>query len=127
MKFTPEGMAEEVKIVEFLQMANRRPLYPKPRKLALIASAWDVVEMEEGITPERWLAQNRPMLAQFLASNADLWEVRIYGVSAQGGKLPERKAELKGMLNQSERVRIIGHGAALHDLTAPLRWLITTG
>jgi hypothetical protein len=125
-KFRPEDMAEEVKIVEFLQMANRRPLYPKSRKLALIASAWDLVEAEEGITPEKWFAQKRPMLAQFLANNVDLWEMRVYGVSAQGGKLPERKAEFESMLHQSKRVRIIGHGAALHDLSAPLRWLMTT-
>lgn len=125
-KFRPEDMAEEVKIVEFLQMANRRPLYPKSRKLALIASAWDVVEAE-GITPEKWLAQKRPMLDQFLVNNADLWELRVYGVSAQGGRLPERKAEFEKMTNQSERVRIIGHGASLHDLSVPLRWLMATG
>lgn len=126
-KFRPEDMAEEVKIVEFLQMANRRPLSPKSRKLALIASAWDLLEAEEGITPESWLDLKRPMLAQFLANNADLWELRVYGVSAQGGRLPERKTEFEGMLNQSERVRIVGHGAVSHDLSAPLRWLMTDG
>lgn len=126
-RFKPEDMAEEVKIVEFLQLANRRPLHPKARKLAMIASAWDEVEADEGITPEKWLAEKRPMLAQFLANNPDLWKVRVYGVSAQGGRLPERKAEFEKMLSQSVRARIFGHGAALHDLSAPLRWLMATG
>jgi Double-GTPase 1 len=123
-KFKPEDMAEEVKIVEFLQVANRRPLEPKRRKLAVIASAWDLVATEEGITPDSWLSRCRPMLAQFLTYNADLWELRIYGVSAQGGKLPERKAEFNKMMRPSERVLVVGHGAAIHDLTAPLRWLM---
>jgi len=126
-KFRPQDMPEEVKIVEFLQVANRRPLDPKRRKLALIVSAWDLVEEEEGITPETWFAQKRPMLSQFFSHNAHLWELRVYGASAQGGKLPERKAEFEKMLIQSERVRIVGHGAALHDLSAPLRWLMTSG
>lgn len=123
-KFRPEDMAEEVKIVEFLQMANRRPLNPKLRKIALVASAWDLVGGEEGMTPDTWLASKRPMLAQFLFHNSDLWQSRVYGVSAQGGVLPERKAEFEKMLNQSERIRVVGHDAALHDLTAPLRWLM---
>ena len=67
-KFRPEDMAEEVKIVEFLQMANRRPLRPKLRKIALVASAWDLVGGEEGLTPKKWLARKRPMLAQFLSN-----------------------------------------------------------
>ena len=123
-KFKPEDMAEEVKIVEFLQMANRRPLDPKRRKLAMITSAWDLVVGKESATPDSWFRRCRPMVAQFLTHNADLWEVRVYGVSAQGGKLPEKKAEFNRMMRPSERVIVVGHGAAKHDLTAPLRWLM---
>lgn len=123
-KFRPQDMAEEIKIVEFLQMANRRPLFPKRRKIALVASAWDLISGDAEMTPEKWLAAKRPMLDQFLTHNADLWELRVYGISAQGGKLPQRRVEFEKMLNQSERVRVVGHGAGKHDLTAPLRWLM---
>lgn len=127
-KFRPQDMGEEVKIVEFLQMANRRPLFPKRRKIALLASAWDVVLANETeVTPEAWLANKRPMLNQFLKYNDDLWELRIYGVSAQGGALPARKDEFMQMRNPSERIRVVGHGAGQHDLTAPLRWLMGVG
>ena len=67
------------------------------------------------------------MLNQFVANNDDLWDLRIYGVSAQGGRLPERKAEFEGMMNQSERIQVVGLEAGRHDLTAPLRWLIAGG
>ncbi|WP_257820119.1 hypothetical protein [Burkholderia glumae] len=124
-QFRPQDMGEEIKIVEFLQMANRRPLFPKRRKIALVASAWDLIADDDAdMTPEKWLAAKRPMLDQFLAYNADMWELRVYGISAQGGSLPQRRAEFENMLNQSERVRVVGHGAGKHDLTAPLRWLM---
>jgi len=64
------------------------------------------------------------MLAQFLAANADLWNARVYGISAQGGKLPDRKRELAKIKQPSERIRVVGHGAGTHDLSAPLQWLM---
>jgi hypothetical protein len=119
--FNPYDMPEEVKTVEFLQMANRRPLSPKRRRLALMVSAWDVVTA--GVTPDAWLAEKRSMLAQFLEYNSDLWEVRVYGVSAQGGKLPNDRKKLAAITDPAKRIRLVGHDAGQHDLTAPLRWL----
>jgi hypothetical protein len=121
--FRPEDMPEEVKVVEFLQMANRRPLTARRRRIAVMISAWDTVPA--GTDPGTWLAEHRPMLDQFLAHNADLWETRVYGVSAQGGRLPADRARLRGLRKPSERIAVIGHGAARHDLTAPLRWVGT--
>ncbi|WP_298622822.1 hypothetical protein [uncultured Zoogloea sp.] len=125
--FKPEEMPEEVKLVEFLQIANRRPLASRRRKIAIIVSAWDVVtanERNEGVTAAQWIETRRPMLAQFIAVNSDLWESRVYGVSAQGGKLPRDKTALKKVRRPSERIQIIGHGAEEHDLSAPLRWML---
>lgn len=122
--FKPENMPEEVKIVEFLQVANCRPQLPRLRKIAVIASAWDVIDPASNITPETWLKISRPMLEQFLAANSDLWDPRIYGISAQGGKLPDKKEQLERVKRPSERVRVVGHEASPHDLTAPLRWLM---
>ena len=123
--FRPENMPEEVKIVEFLQFTNRRPRRPRKRRIAVLVSAWDVVESLNSLTPDTWLETRRPMLAQFLASNHDLWEPRVYGISAQGGKLPEMKSVLENINRPSERIRVIGHGAKTHDLSAPLLWLMS--
>ncbi len=124
-KFDPREMPEEAKIVELLQYVNRAPRYGKRRRLALLISAWDVVETSLKDEPDAWLASNCAMLEQFLRYNADLWEVRVYGVSAQGGKLPRDRERLLKITKPSERIRIKGYGAHAHDITSPLRWLIS--
>lgn len=121
--FRPEDMPEEAKLVEFLQMANRRPFRAKRRKLAIAISAWDVVSAE--MTPDHWFAENRPMLDQFLHHNNALWQTRFYGVSAQGGRLPRDRRKLGQIKEASRRIKLVGHGADPHDLTAPLNWLAT--
>jgi GTPase SAR1 family protein len=124
--FDAREMPEEVKIVELLQFANKRPLSGRNRKLALIVSAWDVVDAQKHVEPERWLTANRAMLDQFLRYNSNLWDVRVYGVSAQGGRLPEDRDRLMKLSKPSERIQVVGHGADRHDITAPLRWLIAS-
>lgn len=122
--FDARQLPEEVKIVEFLQLLNRRPRRAKRRKLAIVASAWDLVETAKAGDPEAWLAANRTMLHQFLSHNSDMWAFRTYGVSAQGGNLPDDKERLAAVAKASERIQVIGHGAALHDLAAPLLWIM---
>lgn len=118
--FDPMAMPEEAKIIEFLQMANRRPLRQRLRRIGIVISAWDVVS--GGVTPEEWFAEHRPMIDQFLSNNADLWELRLYGVSAIGGKLPRDRKKLDRM-KPSERIILVGEQTAAHDLTSPLSWL----
>lgn len=120
--FNPQNMPEEPLLVEILQILNRPPRPPTERMIAVIVSAWDAVEESE-LTPEDWLKCYRPMVWQYLHSNTALWKARVYGVSAQGGKLPEEKAALQGKV-PGQRVQIIGHEALPHDLTAPIDWLM---
>jgi hypothetical protein len=122
--FDPMEMPEQVKTLQLLQTVNE--FERKRRKLVIMVSAWDIVSPDgTGVAPADWLEQNRPMLWQYLNFNADLWNVRIYGVSAQGGRLPDDKAELAKLVKPSERVKLFGHGAAKHDLTEPLYWMAT--
>lgn len=123
VSFNPQNMPEEPLLVEMLQILNRPPRAPKERMIAVIVSAWDAVE-ESDLTPEDWLKHNRPMVWQYLHSNTALWKARVYGVSAQGGRLPEEKAALQGKV-PGQRVQIIGHEAQPHDLTAPIDWLMS--
>lgn len=122
--FDPVNMPEEALLVELLQILNRPPRVPTARMIAVIVSAWDVVEGAD-LSPEQWFEQHRPMLSQFLRNNDDLWSIRVYGVSAQGGKLPDEKKALQAKV-PGERVQIVGHGALPHDLTAPIDWLMTS-
>jgi len=124
MPFNPEDMPEEAQVVEFLQCINRRPLLARRRRIAVIVSAWDVVE-NGGQSPDQWFYDNRPMLSQYLKFNSDLWDLRIYGVSAQGGNLPRDKVALQEIIKPTHRIKIEGHHARPHDLSAPIGWLMT--
>jgi hypothetical protein len=121
--FDPRNMPEEPLLVEMLQILNRPPRAPKKRMIAVVVSAWDEID-EPSLAPEDWLRRNRPMVWQFLRCNSALWKVRVYGVSAQGGRLPQDKVALQGKV-PGQRVQIVGHGARPHDLTAPIEWLMT--
>lgn len=125
LRFRPDRMPEEAMIVELLQFANRRPRSRRPRRLAVVVSAWDaVIEGGDDRTPAQWFGQQRPMLAQFLKHNSDAWDVRFYGASAQGGPLPKDAARLAALENASERVIMVGSEVPRHDPTAPIAWLI---
>ncbi|MDR8402241.1 hypothetical protein NE850_38650 [Paraburkholderia sp. USG1] len=120
-RFSAQDMPEQPKIVQLLQtVTDLRPA--KRRRLAIILSAWDTVD--DSVTPDEWFDQNRTMLAQYLESNESHWDVRVYGISAQGGSLPRDKKRLQKIIKPSERVSIVGHGALTHDLCAPIKWLM---
>ncbi|MHA6889089.1 TRAFAC clade GTPase domain-containing protein [Ralstonia pseudosolanacearum] len=119
--FLAQDMPEQSKVVQLLQtITDFRPV--RRRRIAIMLSAWDNVA--QPTTPDEWLYENRAMLSQYLEHNDSSWEARVYGVSAQGGSLPQDKAKLQRIVKPSERVRIVGHGASVHDLCAPLTWLM---
>ena len=97
----------------------------RPLRVAVLLSAWDLVEaMSRTETPERFLERRLPLLHQFLRANDLGLTARIYGVSAQGGDLKTQHDELAAKVNPSERVRVVGPEASVHDLAAPLRFLV---
>lgn len=119
-------MPTQVMLVELLQLLASRS---RRRKLsvALIISAWDVVEsITPGEEPGNWVRSMLPLLHQYLQSKDEPWN--CYGISAQGGELPNEKDRLLQLNRASERV-IVKSATALsqHDLTAPVRWLLTEG
>lgn len=131
--FNPADAPRQVQIVDFLDSIQQPPLSVRIERIAVIISAWD-----KGPThnePDRWMTDKMGLLDQYLR-NSDI-EVRIYGVSAQGGDLPDKdnppapddpdglkeQQRLLRFAKASERVKVVGYGAALHDLTHPIRWL----
>lgn len=126
IKFDPAKTPRQVQIVDFIDAIQDLPMQVYVERVAVIVSAWDrTVETE----PAVWLRNKMPLLDQYLANNEA--EVRVYGVSAQGGVLPEKgvagsqgdREALMGVAKASERIKVIGNGASLHDLTHPVRWL----
>jgi hypothetical protein len=107
-------------------------------------SAWDKVEGER-LTPDAFLRQKLPLLAQYLEAARDNWTPRVYGVSAQGGEYdgneanvqvvngeaPKKKAtkgrdaeQLREVDIAANRIRLVSAERESNDLTEPLQWLM---
>lgn len=113
----------QARIVQILLDLLDPPFAVRPRRLAVMLSAWDV--LHEPPAPEVWLARNMPLVHQFLTCNRSMLDTRVYGVSAQGLDLEKGDRSKMPHISASKRIIMVGNGAATHDLTAPLIWMIT--
>jgi hypothetical protein len=128
--WSPSLAPTQVQLTDLLQSMQSDPLDVGPRRLAIILSAWDKAAGRR-LTPQDYLARRMPLFSQFLAHGLDgRWEVRIYGVSAQGGDYDDEmgsspEAErLRKVDVPSKRIRVAYAGGESHDLTEPLHWLL---
>jgi hypothetical protein len=119
----PKDSPTQVKIVELIQFFTYDELAYGLKRLAVIISAWDLIP--EGHSPLEWLAERLPLLHQFLESNKEQLEYRVYGLSAQGGDIDTEAERLRHPIRQSERIDIIGEDCPEHDITAPVRWVMS--
>jgi hypothetical protein len=126
-QFDPTKTPVQVRLVDLLQSLRLEPFSKRPFRIAVIVSAWDLAKHE---IAEEWLANSMPLLDQFLRGGEVASAVRIYGVSAQGGMYPkkgqrddEERKRIMTIRPASKRIRVIGHSAAEHDLTHPIKWL----
>jgi hypothetical protein len=137
--FRPELTPQQVQLVDLLDAMADFPISMEPSKIAVIISAWDTEMRGRKRSPEAWLADCMPLLSQYLETHSDVFETRIYGVSAQGGHVPKRekpgnkrdpmleeKSDREELLDKkpaSARIAVVGHGSSDHDLTHPIAWL----
>jgi len=122
-RWKPNCVPEQVRLVDLLQFIQRPPFRRRIRRIAVIISAWDVLGTT-ALQPFEWLAREMPLLDQFLANSPESFEVRVYGVSAQGGTVRgNSRIDLLKMSQPSLRIRCVGSNTGPHDLTAPLVWL----
>lgn len=115
----------QVQLVEILQLLQHPLVGARWSRVAIILSAWDTVS--SGDTPDGFLHQNLPLLAQFLEGMPA--DVRVLGVSAQGGDYQSRPIAdaLTEQDVQVDRIRVIGGGFDGWDLTRPIAWLVGFG
>ena len=99
----------QVQLVDLLQAYAREAVLERPRKVALVISAWDLLDGTPIETPHQWLKKKMGLLAQYLETNPSHYTSEVFGVSAQGfeyvdGQDPgSRLAEFE---NERERVRV---------------------
>ncbi|WP_434301397.1 TRAFAC clade GTPase domain-containing protein [Corallococcus exiguus] len=119
-----EKLPTQVKVVELLQFALERAL--QKVRIAVVISAWDLVESTTTLAPHEYLAREMPLLRQFLDSNSDLLDHAVFGVSAQGGDITvdEQKQALLELDDALMRIKV-RHGAdTSQDITMPIAWLL---
>ncbi|CAQ81918.1 hypothetical protein VSAL_p840_59 (plasmid) [Aliivibrio salmonicida LFI1238] len=95
------------------------------KKLAIVLSAWDT--LPNGSVPMSFLKKELPLLSQYLNCKFDYEQIKVFGVSAQGGSLntPENQDILLSEDEPSKRIKITQDGIEYSaDLTKILSWLI---
>ena len=93
-----------------------------PIRLGIVISAWDTVDGSP--TPATWLKDHAPALDGFARANTDMLEWSLYGVSAQGGKLPVDRDRLLALGSVRDRVYAQNENGGAVPLTDPLRWAL---
>lgn len=94
-----------------------------PLRVGVVISAWDAAL--DGLTPMDWLEQRLPAVKSFLEANRDRMTTEVFGVSAQGGPLPEKKAELLAKGAVLDRAYARDRAGEPVALSKPLRWAVS--
>jgi len=124
-EWTPEMVPTQVNLVELLQFLQRKPFKRVVRRVAVVVSAWDVIESPD-LKPDQWLQREFSLLHQFLISNPESFPFRVYGVSAQGGDVNSPLRDKLVEKIPSTRITCVGPDTDQHDLTSPIAWLMSS-
>lgn len=117
-----ENLPTQVKLVELLQFILERA--PRRVRVAVVVSAWDLVEnLGLDLTPHEFVSRAMPLLRQFLDSNREDLKHTVFGVSAQGGNIPDEKSALLE-LDALDRIKVRQSDDVSHDITKPIAWLL---
>lgn len=124
----PNKVSGQSKLVEILQTLLFLRDSDSPLRVAIMISAWDLVQSALGtrdpMTPSQFLNSNIALLAQYLECNSQIIEFVVFGVSAQGGNydddvtrtcLLEKRPWERGIVTEVDGDH--------NDLSRPLRWL----
>ncbi len=126
-----EEAPDQVKIVDILQILSSHMPAHHEEKLAIFVSAWDVVD--ENLSPEEFIEKELPLLHQYLTNAEHGFDIKIYGLSAQGGEyvkenhegeLPQELSNLLNLRNASARIKLVSDAEPTNDLTNPIAWLM---
>lgn len=120
----PERAAPVVQLVDIMQgiSDNLRRQF----RVAVIISAWDLLKDTKYKSPEQYLREKAAFLQQFLETNPELFQFKVYGVSAIGCSLADTNAkrDLQKKSTASERIDVVSDGSLTHDITAPIKWAL---
>jgi hypothetical protein len=130
-----EDASRQVKLVDLLQFIADIGPQRKPLNIAVMFSAWELVEKAPHLGPRaataipndptRFLSINWPLLDQFLRSHPNVFRFRVFGVSARGGGTTEAEiTRLTAFDRPSQRIILVDGAHRSNDITRPVRWLL---
>lgn len=125
INWKPDDTSSQVKLVENLQFLNYYKIKERKIKLSIVISAWDVVSSALSDTPEVWLKKFAPLLYQYIVCNNDIFNVKYFGVSAQGCDYKDREKRMKELsgLDPMKRIIVIDENGN-SDITKPVLWVM---
>lgn len=135
LKWQLENASRQVQLVDLLQFIAEVLPRQIPLRTAVIISAWDLVEKahlmgpslnaEIPKDPTMFLSIQWPLVNQYLQSNPEIFQSRVFGVSARGGgTTPEEIARLIAYEHPSDRIFVVDGAHRSKDLTRPVRWVL---
>ena len=115
----------QILVVDLVQLLLASLLGAAIRKISVVVSAWDMVSEHFG-SPKAYVGDQLPLLAQFVNANSDIYEFRIFGVSALGGDPETDKAQLQAEIDPVQRIKTVCEDGidAKDGILSPLLWLI---
>lgn len=129
------SLPTQVVLVDLLQALVHPPFLPRAMRVAVVISAWDLVEAvqakagEVSQTPSEWMKSRLPLLQQYLATHNDTLTWRVWGASAQGGSYDDQETieQLRAEPHQERRIRLVSDTTTTYDLTEIVHWLLRGG
>jgi hypothetical protein len=111
---------DQVLVTDLLQLTVEQR-GQRPARACIMISAWDT--QPDGLTPEAFVAQNMPLLQQYIDSNQNWLTTRVYGVSAQGGDFERDRDQL---LEQDavERAYVRAADGTEVEIEEPVTWAL---
>lgn len=117
--WAPSRMPVDVRAVDLLQelLEERSTRLP----VVVIISAWD---RADDTTPANWLAEQLPLLEQFLASNSGQLPHAVFGVSAQGADFDAPTDAVRELDDPWDRSYLVRPDGMRGTVAEPIEWLI---
>ena len=115
----------QILLIDSLQLIAETGKLNQPFRLGVVVSAWDsVLATQAAAKPESWLKSRMPALVSYLTNNPELFDFKIFGVSAQGVDYGKLTPEFENTPPHA-RCRVAADGIAdPTDVTTPVQWLI---
>ena len=123
----PLRVPAETVLVDCLQFLLGAPCYRESLKVAIIVSAWDLIQ-PLGKSPRVWFESELPLLAQFCKANSPCISLRCFGISAQGWKYDDEqctKELLEKNLDPVKRIIALDGDGAPVSIATPVLWLLS--